>query len=451
MNLVRYILLASVFLTLAAGSVRAQGVSEYTDDFSTDKARSDCYSSSTFWPSDINCPPARPYLFYCGAEDARGLAFMDYADELAQLEYNFLVSAAPNGTLMRGTLRLDVSFPCHSEISQFPAGQLFYATSPDGLTWSVPQSLQAGRQDIPLQSAKGTCYVLLGGTRAVIDNLRFTPTTPGATVRLPQNGEASDWAGNAILHVDGRAGRDWNDGHNRANAFATVQKAINMAEDGDTVVVWPGVYQEEIRLKGKAITVQSAADAAVITAPRGYAFSFYDAEGPETIVTNFVISGCGVAGIFCDFGSSPTLRNLTITGNQAGIVAYGGANPYITNSIIWGNTSGPLSAWKANFNWKIYYSCIDQSNPNKAAGNFKADPKFADSQGADFHLKSQWGRYVPWTDTWAFTDRETSPCLDAGDPVDGPRGERVPNGGRINLGAYGGTPYASLSSGPFCK
>jgi hypothetical protein len=453
MNLVRYILLSSVLLTLTAGSVRAQGVSEYTDDFATDKARSDGYSSSIFWPSDINSPPARPYLFYYGAGEARSLAFMDYGSELAQLGYSFLISPAPTGVLVRATLRLDVSFPCNSEISQFPPGQLLYATSSDGLTWSVPQSLQAGRHDIPLQFTKGTCYVLLGGTRAIIDNLRFSPAVPGATVRLSQNGgtgPANNEVGNAILHVDGRSGRDTNDGHNRANAFATVQKAINKAQDGDTVVVWPGVYQEEIRLKGKAITVQSAADAAVITAPHGYAFSFYDAEGPETIVTNFVISGCGVAGVFCDFGASPTLRNLTITGNQAGIVAYGGANPYIVNSIIWGNTSGPLSAWKANFNWKIYYSCIDQSNPNKAAGNFKADPKFADSPNADFHVKSQWGRYVPWTDTWTL-DNTTSPCIDAGDPVDGPRGERVPNGGLINVGAHGGTPYASFSSGPFCK
>ena len=448
MNLVRYILLASVFLTLAAGSVRAQEVSEYTDDFSTDKARSDCYSSSTFWPSDINCPPARPYLFYYGAGDARGLAFMNYGEELAQLVYSFVVSAAPIGTAVRGTLGLDVSFPCDTEVSQFPPGQLFYSTSGDGLAWSAPQSLQAGHHDLSVPSAKSTCYVLLGGTRAVVDNLRFIPALAGTTVRIPGNGGG---VGAVIFHVDGRSGRDTNDGHNRANAFATVQKAINMAEDGDTVVVWPGVYEEEILLKGKALTVQSAADAAVITAPHGYAFSFYDAEGPETIVKNFVITGCGVAGIFCDFGASPTLRNLTITGNQAGIVAYGGANPSVVNSIIWGNAKVALSAWKANFNWQVYFSCVDQSIPNKTAGNIRLDPKFVDSPNADYHLKSQWGRYVPWTDTWVTTDRENSPCIDAGDPSDGPRGERVPNGGRINMGAHGGTPYASLSNGPACK
>jgi hypothetical protein len=254
-----------------------------------------------------------------------------------------------------------------------------------------------------------------------------------------------------ILHVDGQSGQDSNDGHNRASAFATVQEAISTAEDGDTVVVWPGVYQEEIRFEGKAITVQSAADAAVITAPNGYAFSFYDAEGPETVLMNFVITGCKVAGVFCDFGSAPSLRNLTITGNKAGVVVYGGANPYIVNSIIWGNTSGQLSAWKANFSWRVFYSCVDQSRPNKVAGNIRQDPKFADSPKADYHLKSAWGRYVPWTDMWVLTDRETSPCIDAGDPVDGPRAERVPNGGLIDMGAYGGTPFASKSSSPICR
>jgi len=198
----------------------------------------------------------------------------------------------------------------------------------------APQPLQAGHNDISIQSVKGTCYVLLRGTRVVIDNLRFARAPTGTVVPVPQNG-GTPQAGNAILHVDGQSGQDSNNGHSRASAFATVQKAISMAEEGDTVVVWPGVYQEEIRFEGKAITVQSAADAAVITAPHGYAFSFYDAEGPETVLTNFVITGCGVAGIFCDFGSAPTLRNLTITGNKAGVVVYGGANPYVVNSIIW--------------------------------------------------------------------------------------------------------------------
>ncbi len=451
MSLVRYILSSSVLLALATGSIQAQPSAGYTDDFSTNKARDDSFYGSTFWPSDINNPPACAYLTYRGTGDARALVFMDYAGELAQLGYSFLIGTGQPGTLRRATLRVEVAFPCNAEIPQFPPGQLFYSTSPDGITWSDPQSLSAGSHDIPLQSAKGTCYVLFGGARAVIDDLRVSPATAGATVGIAPNEGArlmDSGAVRSILYVDQRFGSDENDGTSRANAFATIQAAIDAAEKDDAVVVWPGVYKEEVRFRGKAIMVQSAGDAAVIKAPDGYAVSFYEAEGNKSILSNFVITGCGVAGIFCD-GASPTLRNLTISGNPVGVAVYGGGNPYISNCIIWGNTRGPLSAWKANFNWQIYFSCVDLSTLKKSAGNINADPKFADALHGDYHLKSQWGRYVAQAGTWTL-DSATSPCIDAGDPTDGPRAERAPNGGEINMGAYGGTPFASHSSGPVC-
>ena len=47
-------------------------------------------------------------------------------------------------------------------------------------------------------------------------------------------------------------------------------------------------------------------------------------------------------------------------------------------------------------------------------------------------------------DIWVL-DEMTSPCIDRGDPVDDCSDEPEPNGGIINMGAYGGTPQASLS------
>lgn len=40
--------------------------------------------------------------------------------------------------------------------------------------------------------------------------------------------------------------------------FPTLQAAINAASDGDTVLVAPGTYTENIDFLGKAITVESA-------------------------------------------------------------------------------------------------------------------------------------------------------------------------------------------------
>jgi len=42
-------------------------------------------------------------------------------------------------------------------------------------------------------------------------------------------------------------------------------------------------------------------------------------------------------------------------------------------------------------------------------------------------------------------DDVTSPCIDAGDPNSPVGDEPEPNGGRINMGAYGGTEEASKS------
>jgi hypothetical protein len=62
----------------------------------------------------------------------------------------------------------------------------------------------------------------------------------------------------------------------------------------------------------------------------------------------------------------------------------------------------------------------------------------------DYHLKSQAGRWDPNSQNWVIDD-VTSPCIDAGDPNSPVGDEPDPNGGRINMGAYGGTKEASKS------
>jgi predicted outer membrane repeat protein len=94
-------------------------------------------------------------------------------------------------------------------------------------------------------------------------------------------------------------------------------------------------------------------------------------------------------------------------------------------------------------------------------GNIAGDPCFAmpgfwDPNGmaddpnddfwveGDYHLKSQAGRWDPNSQNWVMDD-VTSPCIDAGDPNSPVEDEPVPNGARVNMGAYGGTAEASKS------
>ena len=62
----------------------------------------------------------------------------------------------------------------------------------------------------------------------------------------------------------------------------------------------------------------------------------------------------------------------------------------------------------------------------------------------DYHLKSQAGRFDSVSGTWVIDD-VTSACIDAGDTNDAFDMEPLPNGARVNMGAYGGTLEASMS------
>ena len=457
------------------------------------------------------------------------------------------------------------------------------------------------------------------------------------------------------FHVDVISGDDNNNGMSKESAFATIQKAIEVAGNGDWILVWPGVYQESINYLGKSITLTSAADAAILQAPNDDAVTMYTAEDANSVLTNFVIRNSDMA-VFLD-GASPTLKNLTIVNNEFGIGAYSDSEPDISNCIFWNNLEGDLFQCSARYsfthdpndapsfyfsfdegegatvydsigniqglvngaNWvdgyvngalsfdgnndyvdmgasssyklmddisvcawvnrdstgailvieggsgessvdntifwldvyyggsqeiqyaheygsginaehlfsgvplniwshvvivrdsdaktvKAYIDAVDVGTfnyinqpenpasevnmiiggrtygasyekyfdgiidevmifdrvlvPNEieilyqiglsGQGYEIVSPGFADPIGGDYHLLSQRGRYRPSTDDWIL-DKVTSPGVDGGDPTDYPSGERMPNGGRINMGAYGGTDYASMSDWPLAE
>jgi hypothetical protein len=78
--------------------------------------------------------------------------------------------------------------------------------------------------------------------------------------------------------------------------------------------------------------------------------------------------------------------------------------------------------------------------------NIDASPCFSDPNNSDYHLRSEAGRWDPVAEDWVVDD-VTSPCIDRGDPNSTVSDEPDPNGGIINMGAYGGTAEASMSTG----
>ncbi len=86
-----------------------------------------------------------------------------------------------------------------------------------------------------------------------------------------------------------------------------------------------------------------------------------------------------------------------------------------------------------------------QADRHLDTNSFVVDPLLIDPGLGDFHLMSDRGRYDPVTSSYV-EDSATSWAIDAGALGHAYLEEPAPNGGRLNIGLYGNTTQASLSS-----
>jgi len=247
----------------------------------------------------------------------------------------------------------------------------------------------------------------------------------------------------AVYYVDALTGSDDNDGLSWATAFATIQKGIDTAGDGDTIIVGDGTYvnvsgqnDPVVDFLGKAITVRSQNGPENCILSQGQqVVDFHSGETPASVLSGFTVTrGDPGSGIHCS-GSSPTIMNNIITDNWseygmgavflhnssaiivgniishnavygpcAGIYCCHGTSATITNNTIVGNDG---SSWYP-FNGAVYCEngstasrCIDAGNPGSPLGqeplSVPDDPN------------NKWGENL-----------------------------------RINMGAYGGTKQAGI-------
>ncbi len=205
----------------------------------------------------------------------------------------------------------------------------------------------------------------------------------------------------------------------------------------------------------------------------------------NSIVAGNVASNNG-GGLLCGMYGTISLLNCTIVGNRAngdGGGIWGGLselyNPSIDlkDCIVWGNEAsrgnqiafpvggvevwGGLSAAFSSVQGGMAEVYRGGGTITFHGGMIDADPLFADPGGwddngtpgdwsddvwvgGDYHLRSRGGRWDAGAGAWVFDD-VSSPCIDAGDPASDYSLEPWWHGGRVNMGAYGGTAEASRS------
>jgi hypothetical protein len=296
---------------------------------------------------------------------------------------------------------------------------------------------------------------------------------------------------------------DPNEDGSPAHPFDRIQEAIEVAAAGVTILVQPGTYGENLDLLGKSLDLRGVDPAApaggpcaVLKGAGSGPLVRFSGTGAKGTLQGFVLTrgqGQPAAALSCD-RASPTITHCLFVGNRTadpnGAVIYcrdsqavlanctiadnyGGArgaalalwdsDVTVTNSIFWGNrpreilqlgTSEPSIRYCTVPGWWADLGNIDADPLFARRGNW-IDPQHPEATldpqdvravwaAGDYHLQSQTGRWNPDTQTWV-RDDVTSPCIDRGGKSSPVGNEPAPNGGIVNMGAYGGTGEASKS------
>lgn len=136
----------------------------------------------------------------------------------------------------------------------------------------------------------------------------------------------------------------------------TIQAGINAANNGDTVLVAPGTYRENIDFRGKAITVISSGGPATTTIQGDgttAVVAFHTNESRTSVISGFTITGGGATNLSAGGGveatnSAPTILNNIITANQCHAVWVEFGAALIEGNTLSGTT--PSSGSYCSFN-----------------------------------------------------------------------------------------------------
>src|SRR5438552_19079403 len=85
-------------------------------------------------------------------------------------------------------------------------------------------------------------------------------------------------------------------------AQATIQGAINVANNGDTVLVAPGTYYENINFNGKAVTVTSSGGPSVTIIDGGQNGSVVTFDSGETMSSG--LNGVSIQNGYASYNGS---------------------------------------------------------------------------------------------------------------------------------------------------
>jgi outer membrane protein assembly factor BamB len=237
---------------------------------------------------------------------------------------------------------------------------------------------------------------------------------------------------------------------------ANLREAASSAQPGDVIMLGSGTYTLTQSLNvGAGVSVKGAGagrttiDATRLgvgvnfdrsSADRGARLEGVTVAGADTCVqvpegTNgvqilrVIVRDCRLEGVAIRAGGTADIANATLVGNGSGVRSAGIGK--IKNSLLTDNRSaltvdspGTLAS---TYN-DLFGNTTDYAGLTAGTGDLSQVVAFGDFKARDFHVLSP------------------QPSTDKGDPADKVGEEPLPNGGRINLGAFGGTAEAESTA-----
>jgi hypothetical protein len=162
---------------------------------------------------------------------------------------------------------------------------------------------------------------------------------------------------------------------NVPNDYTTIQAAIDNSLDGDTVIVQPSTYYENINYNGHRIVLGSlfltTSDTSYISTTiidggsLDAVVKFLSGEDGNTVLSGFTIQNGDGGGIICQ-NCNPVIDHCIITNNYdnvgGGMECMSGGSPTVSNSSLIGNSASSAAALFCNDSAPVFTDCVIKNN-----------------------------------------------------------------------------------------